>query len=249
MHGSQPLWQHSLSPGRSGGSGRGSSETGEDTAQDLKEMLRRQYMPPAGSGRRRQADSRPSGAALDLHRSNPILNCFEGVPSRTRLLRQAASFAARLPPATSEAWMIGYAAMRVGRRDSFPCAACLPRCWPRWRSRPSPATAEEPPPQGGTLPPARLHPQQHHPGANPPLPRLPLLAPATPGGTVEGAAAKDHPVGRPGRSAWYCPAVARAVPPLYPGVLKVLEELRVPVDCIAGTSMGSLVGGARMPAA
>jgi NTE family protein len=27
------------------------------------------------------------------------------------------------------------------------------------------------------------------------------------------------------------------------GVLKVLEELRVPVDCIAGTSMGSLVGG------
>jgi NTE family protein len=28
------------------------------------------------------------------------------------------------------------------------------------------------------------------------------------------------------------------------GVLKVLEELRVPVDCIAGTSMGSLVGGA-----
>jgi NTE family protein len=28
------------------------------------------------------------------------------------------------------------------------------------------------------------------------------------------------------------------------GVLKVLEELRVPVDCIAGTSMGALVGGA-----
>ena len=28
------------------------------------------------------------------------------------------------------------------------------------------------------------------------------------------------------------------------GVLQVLEELRVPVDCIAGTSMGALVGGA-----
>jgi NTE family protein len=28
------------------------------------------------------------------------------------------------------------------------------------------------------------------------------------------------------------------------GVLKVLEELRVPVDCIAGTSMGAVVGGA-----
>ena len=28
------------------------------------------------------------------------------------------------------------------------------------------------------------------------------------------------------------------------GVLKVLDELWVPVDCIAGTSMGSIVGGA-----
>jgi NTE family protein len=28
------------------------------------------------------------------------------------------------------------------------------------------------------------------------------------------------------------------------GVIKVLEEMRVPVDCIAGTSMGALVGGA-----
>ena len=27
------------------------------------------------------------------------------------------------------------------------------------------------------------------------------------------------------------------------GVLKVLEDLRVPVDCIAGTSMGALIGG------
>src|SRR5689334_4995994 len=28
------------------------------------------------------------------------------------------------------------------------------------------------------------------------------------------------------------------------GVLEVLEELRVPIDCIAATSMGALVGGA-----
>src|SRR5690349_3828438 len=28
------------------------------------------------------------------------------------------------------------------------------------------------------------------------------------------------------------------------GVLRVLEEMRVPVDCIAGTSMGALVGAA-----
>ena len=27
------------------------------------------------------------------------------------------------------------------------------------------------------------------------------------------------------------------------GVIKVLEELRVPIHCITGTSMGSLVGG------
>ncbi|HKX57306.1 MAG TPA: patatin-like phospholipase family protein, partial [Xanthomonadales bacterium] len=27
------------------------------------------------------------------------------------------------------------------------------------------------------------------------------------------------------------------------GVLKALEELQVPIDCIAGTSMGSVVGG------
>ena len=27
------------------------------------------------------------------------------------------------------------------------------------------------------------------------------------------------------------------------GVLKVLEELHVPIDCIAGTSMGAVVGG------
>src|SRR4249919_2508509 len=27
------------------------------------------------------------------------------------------------------------------------------------------------------------------------------------------------------------------------GVLKALEELRIPIDCIAGTSMGSVVGG------
>src|SRR6187455_2224038 len=28
------------------------------------------------------------------------------------------------------------------------------------------------------------------------------------------------------------------------GVIKVLEEYRIPIDCIAGTSMGALVGGA-----
>jgi NTE family protein len=32
------------------------------------------------------------------------------------------------------------------------------------------------------------------------------------------------------------------------GVIKVLEEMRVPVDCIAGTSMGALVGEPTPPA-
>src|SRR3981081_1036608 len=27
------------------------------------------------------------------------------------------------------------------------------------------------------------------------------------------------------------------------GVLKILEELKIPLDCIAGTSMGAVVGG------
>src|SRR6185437_4454473 len=27
------------------------------------------------------------------------------------------------------------------------------------------------------------------------------------------------------------------------GVLKVLEDLKIPIDCIAGTSMGAVVGG------
>ena len=35
---------------------------------------------------------------------------------------------------------------------------------------------------------------------------------------------------------------ARGLPHI--GVLKVLEDLRVPIDCVAGTSMGAVVGGA-----
>jgi NTE family protein len=55
---------------------------------------------------------------------------------------------------------------------------------------------------------------------------------------------------------WADPAVAPARPRVglvlagggakggaHVGALKVLEELRVPIDCIAGTSMGALVGG------
>ncbi|MNN56016.1 NTE family protein RssA [compost metagenome] len=107
---------------------------------------------------------------------------------------------------------------------------------------PGPAMAEEPPPQGGTLRLPSYTPSNIVPAPNPPFPAPALLAPATPGGSVEGAAAKAHPVGRPKICLVLSGGGARGAAHI--GVLKVLEELRVPVDCIAGTSMGSLVGGA-----
>lgn len=51
--------------------------------------------------------------------------------------------------------------------------------------------------------------------------------------------------GEPGDRPRVCPALsgggARGL--AHVGVLKVLEELRVPIDCIAGTSMGARIGG------
>nr|WP_235844903.1 patatin-like phospholipase family protein [Cupriavidus agavae] len=68
----------------------------------------------------------------------------------------------------------------------------------------------------------------------------PVLAPATPASTVGPTALP--PLGRPRVCLVLSGGGARGAAHI--GVLKVLEELRVPVDCIAGTSMGSLVGGA-----
>ncbi|CAG2145703.1 Outer membrane protein assembly factor BamA [Cupriavidus yeoncheonensis] len=83
-------------------------------------------------------------------------------------------------------------------------------------------------------------------------------------GSARAAEATDQPTPAPGPPPATTPASPPAVPPpglgrpriclvlsgggargaAHIGVLKVLEEMRVPVDCIAGTSMGSLVGGA-----
>ena len=137
--------------------------------------------------------------------------------------------------------MIGYAAMRVATRLPFLCSL-LAAMLAMLAVAPGPAMAEEPPPQGGTLRLPSYTPSNIVPAPNPPFPAPALLAPATPGGSVEGAAAKAHPVGRPKICLVLSGGGARGAAHI--GVLKVLEELRVPVDCIAGTSMGSLVGGA-----
>ncbi|WP_369804684.1 patatin-like phospholipase family protein [Cupriavidus sp. YR651] len=101
------------------------------------------------------------------------------------------------------------------------------------------------------------------PAPNPPAAAPPILVPAGPPAPTPGSAGSADSADTRGSTAPPVPvATAAAAPPLgrpriclvlsgggargaaHIGVLKVLEELRVPVDCIAGTSMGSLVGGA-----
>ncbi len=59
---------------------------------------------------------------------------------------------------------------------------------------------------------------------------------------ADGAAPSGPPTGRPRIALALSGGGARGAAHI--GVLKVLEELRVPIDCIAGTSMGAIVGGA-----
>lgn len=80
------------------------------------------------------------------------------------------------------------------------------------------------------------------PPPNPPPTAPPVLAPADPNTAVAPRPLPPHPDGRPRICLVLSGGGARGAAHI--GVLKVLEELRVPVDCIAGTSMGSLVGGA-----
>jgi NTE family protein len=71
-----------------------------------------------------------------------------------------------------------------------------------------------------------------------PSPRQPaMLATSRPAAT-----AIPKPVGRPMVCLVLSGGGARGAAHI--GVIRVLEELRVPIDCITGTSMGSLVGGA-----
>jgi NTE family protein len=66
---------------------------------------------------------------------------------------------------------------------------------------------------------------------------------ASPAGAATGAAAQGPlPAGRPKIGLVLSGGGARGA--AHVGVLKVLESMRVPIDYIAGTSMGSIVGGA-----
>src|SRR3974390_745472 len=62
---------------------------------------------------------------------------------------------------------------------------------------------------------------------------------------ASGAAAQDPPSNEPAKRPRVGLVLAGggARGGAHVGVLKVLEELRIPIDCIAGTSMGALVGG------
>jgi len=72
---------------------------------------------------------------------------------------------------------------------------------------------------------------------------LPALLPAAArGAQAGGEASPGREGGRPKVCLVLSGGGARGA--AHVGVLKVLEELRVPIDCIAGTSMGALVGGA-----
>src|SRR5262245_54303385 len=78
------------------------------------------------------------------------------------------------------------------------------------------------------------------------MPRLILLimAALVASGAASAAAAQDpssEPAKRPRIGLVLAGGGARGG--AHVGVLKVLEELKIPVDCIAGTSMGALVGG------
>ena len=66
-----------------------------------------------------------------------------------------------------------------------------------------------------------------------------VVAPAVPG--ADAAAVPAAPGSRPRVGLVLAGGGAKGG--AHVGVIKVLEELRVPVDCIAGTSMGALVGG------
>ena len=72
---------------------------------------------------------------------------------------------------------------------------------------------------------------------------LALLFSAQPGGAADPAAgAPGSPGARPRIGLVLGGGGAKGGAHI--GVLKVLEEMRIPVDCIAGTSMGAIVGAA-----
>ncbi|CAM2186184.1 patatin-like phospholipase family protein [Burkholderia orbicola] len=76
--------------------------------------------------------------------------------------------------------------------------------------------------------------------ANAPAAATPA-APAAPAASAHTCTADGGPAGRPSIGLVLSGGGARGYAHL--GVLKVLEDNRIPIDCIAGTSMGAVVGG------
>jgi NTE family protein len=70
---------------------------------------------------------------------------------------------------------------------------------------------------------------------------LSLAAPAAPGADAAAAGAAAAAQMRPRICLVLSGGGARGI--AHVGVLKVLEEMQIPIDCIAGTSMGAVVGG------
>jgi len=89
---------------------------------------------------------------------------------------------------------------------------------------------------------ASLAVAQPAPATVPPAGAATPPQPATRAASRPAATAVPKPVGRPMVCLVLSGGGARGAAHI--GVIRVLEELRVPIDCITGTSMGSLVGGA-----
>ncbi|MBR8058922.1 patatin-like phospholipase family protein [Burkholderia dolosa] len=79
------------------------------------------------------------------------------------------------------------------------------------------------------------------PSATPATPATPAAAPTAAAATIHACTADGGPAGRPSIGLVLSGGGARGYAHL--GVLKVLEDNRIPIDCIAGTSMGAVVGG------
>lgn len=69
----------------------------------------------------------------------------------------------------------------------------------------------------------------------------PFCAAADDGESAQGAQAQEKTAGRPRIGLVLSGGGARGI--AHVGVLKALEKMRVPIDCIAGTSMGAIAGG------
>ena len=124
---------------------------------------------------------------------------------------------------------------RFARRSSPSGAARSPR------NRCRPPT----PPQPGRCRPVAAAPVAAAPVAAAPVAAAPVAAASAPAATPAASGhtceADGGPAGRPSIGLVLSGGGARGYAHL--GVLKVLEDNRIPIDCIAGTSMGAVVGG------